>query len=180
MNSKRPFVRDGPTPYTLVRDPEELDQAMMSTMLSDEFVVPLRSYYGLKKSLMASSSNLKSTQAALNTLENASLRKTDIQEKLLIKFKSNLKALDEVTDNSLYVSLRDLETKVLDVVKYVDSIKAEFLDQGVIMNDTQVREGFTTISSLLDRAEPDSFLNTLFSGLDIEFEREDWGFNGKM
>ena len=153
---------DVPLQLKLLSNPEDLEHEDLASFASDSTVVSLEKYVALKGELDATNACLKTFQQLLQT----SLKRTCVQQDLILRLRDDLRQMDELTDDINYVALRELELKLIQVIKYVDTAKVDFKDGK--MSADQFMEGFTTLSSMLEDMEPSGFLSCMFDDLTLE------------
>ena len=113
------------SPSNIISRPEDHSIDRLKSLVPGGTLVPLRKYLDLKLELDETNVALKTFQDLLSV----SLTRTTIQYEQLHELQNRLKIMDDLKDDSLYVSLRDLEDKIIHLIEFVDDIKSK-IDTG--------------------------------------------------
>ena len=156
---------------TLQSDELELQSTDLSQLLQDNpnHYVPLRAYKTLHDSLLVQKSLVNDLKAENRILQRR-LSNSRVYTRQLTRY---VKHLDELEDNVLYVSVRELEVGLHEASRMTETVLDDFLqlstDNADRIHDVGI-EGLMRINAQLEGALPHLYLERLFEDLDLHSE----------
>ena len=147
----------------LIQKPTELSTLELENLLDAgcQCIVHLKDYLNLKNV----ADKMIATSKALDILLGASLKKNQEIQSSCFSLDAKFRALVELRDDVLFVSVRELEEGIVKTLKILDEVREEFKDGG--MTEDNFSEALTLIHATLEDCEPETYISQIFEDLQI-------------
>ena len=148
----------------LIQKPTNLSTQELEDILDAgcRCVVPLKEYFNLK--IVAD--KMTAASKAMDILLGASLKKSQDIQTSCFALDAKFRALVNLRDDVLFVSVRELEDGVLKTLRLLEEIREDFSDGK--MTEDNFSEALTLIHSTLEECEPESYISQIFDELNID------------
>ena len=148
----------------LVNDPSGLTNDKMSRLLeeSPRCLVPLKSYLNLK----IFADKMTASAQTLDVLLCTSVERNQSLHESFKCLEDRFRCLVELRDDTLYVSLRELEEGISKTLRLLEHIREDF--DGHKMSEDNFSEALTLITATLEDVEPETFISRLFDGMKVD------------
>ena len=150
--------------YHLIQDPTKLPTEELEKILAEDYecMVPLKDYLNLK----TVADKMTATSKALDILLGASLKKNQDIQSSCMALDAKFRALVELRDDVLFISVRELEDGVSRTLKLLEDIREDFKNES--MTPDNFSEALTLVTATLEDCEPDTFISQIFNEIDLD------------